>query len=62
MFGRLGFWEIILIVGLILILFGHNKFPDMMKNLANGINVFKSEVKKTPKKTSHEKSQKNNEN
>ncbi|MCL1891777.1 MAG: twin-arginine translocase TatA/TatE family subunit [Alphaproteobacteria bacterium] len=42
---RAGFWEILLIVILILVLFGHSKIPDVMKNLANGINIFKKELK-----------------
>ena len=42
---KAGFWEILLIVILVLILFGHSKIPDLMKNLANGINVFKKELK-----------------
>ena len=42
---RAGFWEILLIVLLVLVLFGHGKVPDLMKNLANGINVFKKELK-----------------
>jgi len=42
---RTGFWEIFLVVILILILFGHAKIPEVMKNLANGINVFKKELK-----------------
>ena len=45
MFGRLGVWEILIIVLLVVILFGHNKIPGMMKNLANGLNVFKKELK-----------------
>jgi TatA/E family protein of Tat protein translocase len=45
---RAGFWEILLIVVLILILFGHSKIPDLMKNLANGINVFKKEISNKP--------------
>ena len=45
MFGRLGWMEILVIVVLLLILFGHSKIPTMMKNLANGINVFKKEMK-----------------
>ena len=45
MFGRLGWAEILLIVVLLVILFGHAKIPGMMKNLANGINVFKKEIK-----------------
>ncbi len=44
---RAGFWEILLIVVLVLILFGHNKIPTLMKNLANGINIFKKEIKET---------------
>jgi sec-independent protein translocase protein TatA len=42
---KAGFWEILLIVVLVLILFGHSKIPDLMKNLASGINVFKKELK-----------------
>ena len=34
MFGRFGWAEILVIVVLVLILFGHNKIPGMMKNLA----------------------------
>jgi len=44
---RPGIWEILLVVVLILILFGHNKIPGLMKNLANGITVFKKEIKNT---------------
>ena len=47
MFGRFGWAEILVIVVLVLILFGHNKIPGMMKNLADGINVFKKELKNT---------------
>ncbi len=45
MFGRFGVWEIIIIVLLVVILFGHNKIPGMMKNLADGLKVFKKELK-----------------
>lgn len=47
MFGRFGWAEILVIVVLVLILFGHNKIPGMMKNLADGINIFKKELKET---------------
>ena len=51
MFGRFGWAEILVIVVLVVILFGHNKIPGMMKNLADGLNIFKKELKKTaPKK------------
>ena len=49
MFGRFGWAEILVIVVLIVILFGHNKIPGMMKNLADGLNVFKIELKSEPK-------------
>ncbi len=50
MFGRFGWAEILVIVVLVLILFGYNKIPGMMKNLANGINIFKKELKNTTNK------------
>lgn len=57
MFGRLGWAEILVIVVLVVILFGHAKIPGMMKNLADGLNVFKKELKKTAPKQ-EEKAQK----
>lgn len=42
---RMGVWEIIIIVLLIVVLFGHKKIPGMMKNLADGLKVFKKEMK-----------------
>lgn len=53
---RAGFWEILLIVVLILILFGHNKIPELMKNLANGVNVFKKEIRDKKQETKDRKS------
>jgi sec-independent protein translocase protein TatA len=46
---RFGFWEIFLIVALVFLLFGANRFPAMMKNLADGLKVFKKEIKERPK-------------
>lgn len=46
---RLGWTEIILIVILVMILFNSHKIPGMMRNLANGVNVFKKELKDTKK-------------
>jgi len=45
---RLGWMEILLIVVLILLLFGANKFPSMMRNLAEGLKIFKKEVRDEP--------------
>ena len=47
MFGRFGWAEILVVVVLVVILFGSNKIPGMMKNLADGLNIFKKEIKKT---------------
>ncbi|MFQ6777913.1 MAG: twin-arginine translocase TatA/TatE family subunit [Alphaproteobacteria bacterium] len=58
---RLGWAEILVIILLVLVLFGHNKIPGMMKNLADGINIFKRELK-SEKKTKNEKKIKNEKN
>lgn len=47
---RLGWMEILVILILLVILFGHKAIPGMMKNVADGINVFKKELKDTDKK------------
>ncbi|MCQ2574869.1 MAG: twin-arginine translocase TatA/TatE family subunit [Alphaproteobacteria bacterium] len=46
---RPGIWEILLVIVLIMILFVHNKIPGLMKNLANGITIFKKEIKNNEK-------------
>ncbi len=53
---RAGFWEILLIVILILVLFGHAKIPEMMKNFAEGIKVFKKEIKSNDNSSASAKS------
>ncbi len=58
MFGRLGWAEILVIVVLLVILFGHKAIPGMMKNVANGINTFKSELKNGDKKSPAKKTSK----
>ncbi len=50
--GKIGWLEIVLIAVLVLILFGHSKIPELAKNLAGGINVFKKELKGKDKKES----------
>lgn len=56
MFGRFGWAEILVIVILFLILFGHNKIPGMMKNLAEGIKTFRKEIKENNAKKAAKKS------
>ncbi len=40
-----GHWEIILIVGVVLLLFGGRKIPEMMKGLGTGVKEFKKGIK-----------------
>jgi sec-independent protein translocase protein TatA len=41
MFKNLGIGELLLIVGIILLLFGGKKIPEMMRGLGKGMNEFK---------------------
>lgn len=43
--GRLGLTEIIVIVGVVLLLFGGKKIPELMKGLGSGIKEFKNAAK-----------------
>jgi sec-independent protein translocase protein TatA len=40
-----GFWEILLIVLVILLLFGGRRIPELMKGIGKGISNFKKGVK-----------------
>ena len=51
MFGGLGFQELILIVLIILLLFGAEKIPELMKGLGKGIRSFKDGMNGTDDKT-----------
>lgn len=50
MFGTLGFWEILLIVLIIAILFGGKKLAQLGKGLGEGIVNFKASLKGDPDK------------
>lgn len=41
LFGSLGFWEIALIVLVIVLLFGGKKIPELMRGLGKGVRSFK---------------------
>ena len=45
LFGSLGFWEIVLIVLAIILLFGGKKIPELMKGLGKGVKSFKEGMK-----------------
>lgn len=42
---RLGMWEILIIALVLLVFFGANRIPDMMRGLARGLRGFKEELK-----------------
>ena len=41
LFGSLGFWEILLIVLVIVLLFGGKKIPELMHGVGKGVKSFK---------------------
>ena len=45
LFGSLGFWEITLIVLVIILLLGGKKIPELMKGLGKGAMSFKEGMK-----------------
>ena len=45
LFGSLGFWEIALIVLVVLLLFGGKKIPELMRGLGKGVKNFKDGIK-----------------
>ena len=45
LFGSLGFWEIALIVLVIILLFGGKKIPELMRGLGKGVKSFKEGMK-----------------
>jgi sec-independent protein translocase protein TatA len=45
MFGNLGAAEIIIIVGVIALLFGAKRIPEIAKGIGKGIHDFKKEIK-----------------
>lgn len=46
MFGRLGVWELALILVIALIIFGPSKLPEMGKALGRGIREFRDATRK----------------
>jgi sec-independent protein translocase protein TatA len=56
--GKIGIWEILLIVGIALLLFGPSKFASLGKSIGEGLRNFKSAMKEEepPKKEEEKKS------
>lgn len=62
MIGSLGFWEILLIILIVAILFGGKKLAQLGKGLGEGIVNFKSSLKKDPDKQEKESNSNNEKN
>ena len=45
LFGSLGFWEILIIALVVLLLFGGKKIPELMRGLGKGVKSFKQGMK-----------------
>ena len=45
LFGLPGYWEVIIIVLAILLLFGGKKLPELARGLARGLRIFRDELK-----------------
>lgn len=54
MFGTLGIWEIMAILGVGLLIFGGKKLPALGKGLGEGIMNFKNSLKKGKEESSEE--------
>ena len=59
MFGRIGIWQIVLIVIVVLLLFGGKKIPELMKGLGKGVRSFKEGMNGEDTAKTSEKSSKN---
>ena len=54
--GKIGIWEILLIVGIAMLLFGPSKFASLGKSIGEGLRNFKSAMKEEEKKEDDKKS------
>lgn len=43
--GGIGFWQILIIVLIVIVLFGAKKLPDAARSVGRSMRIFKSEVK-----------------
>ena len=59
MFGRIGIWQIVLIVIVVLLLFGGKKIPELMKGLGKGVRSFKEGMNGEDANKASEKSSQN---
>ncbi|HMO14657.1 MAG TPA: twin-arginine translocase TatA/TatE family subunit [Pirellulaceae bacterium] len=48
MFGIPGGWELLIVVGLFMLLFGAARLPSMMRNMGRSVNEFKAGLSEKP--------------
>jgi sec-independent protein translocase protein TatA len=53
--GFIGPWQIALIVGIVLLLFGGKKIPQLMRGLGSGVKEFKDGIKEGESEAKEEK-------
>lgn len=44
LFGNIGFWEILIIVLIVLLLFGAKRIPELMRSMGKGVKSFKDGI------------------
>lgn len=49
--GQIGFWQILIVVALVVLLFGRGKISDLMGDVAKGIKSFKKGIQEEPEET-----------
>tara|TARA_X000001036_G_scaffold225499_1_gene211018 strand:- start:1609 stop:1794 length:186 start_codon:yes stop_codon:yes gene_type:complete len=58
----IGFWQIAIVVVLVVLLFGRGKISDLMGDVAKGIKSFKKGMSDTPESSDKDSDDKNNSN
>jgi len=58
----IGFWQIAIVVILVVLLFGRGKISDLMGDVAKGIKSFKKGMSDTPDNSSNDSEDNNNSN
>lgn len=44
MFGHVGFWQLLIVVGLVVLVFGSKRLPDAARSLGRSMRILKSEA------------------
>ena len=58
----IGFWQIAIVVVLVVLLFGRGKISDLMGDVAKGIKSFKKGISDNPDSSNKDSENKNNSN